>query len=747
MTAAVRRLRLAMGRGLRSALIRDTAYPVLVVRVLEGLGAWILFNAAASGIGVNPWPVHGLFILYFLANGFLALRYHDGRIHPSLLGFDVAINVGPMTIAAVATGGIESPIVLLLMMKIAGFGLLFSPRLAAAAAALTALIASLAWRLVYPRRPLFDALHGAVIEDWVRAATLVLVVTTGLWVFHRVAANERRVARAAADMEAKRRRIVREFETAKAAAERADEAYTESVALDGVSETLGGFTEPREILSKVVEIARGVLWWNYCLILVWDDQTQTYHCSDVRGFDAEQAAKLRGQRLLPAEEPDLEWVRRLGHCAVVAPRDAGWMPRGEALTLLTVPLYSDGEFFGVLQFARAGGQQGFTTNDLRLADRLAARTSTALRRAHNLHEQQEAERLAAAGELAAGVAHEVNNALVGIQGQIRSVSESIDVGALRGALTKVEAQTQRIAAIIRELSGFGQPQQPIREPVHLADLVKETLGLMEPDLERARVVVERRFPRGLRPARADPKQLQQVLVNLFTNASHAMQPDGGTLRLSAHEGQNVIYLSVQDTGSGIPADVLARIFDPFFSTKSHGTGLGLSVSLNIIRAQGGDISVDSTPGHGTTFTLRLLMAAEEGRTRAPKTVLLVDDEPAVAASLEDMLTREGMQVQRAASGQEALDAVRQRPFDAIFLDVKLPDIDGPSVFAAMVRERPDLARRVIFVTGGLWRFDRRGFRERLPDQPTLAKPCTADQIREVLRHVQATVDTPVDPAA
>lgn len=747
MTAGVRRLRLAIDRGLRAGLIRDTAYPVLVLRVFEGLAAWLLFSGYAMRPGLDPWPIHGLFIGYFLTNGILALRYHEGRIQPSILALDVVVNVTTMTIAVATTGGAGSPVVLLLLMKIAGYGLLFSPRMAMAAAATAALTATGTWRLLFPRQSFQSLLHGAVADDALRAAILVLALASGMWVFNRVAANERRVARAAADMENKRRRIVREFESAKAAAERADEAYTETVALDNVSETLGGFTEPRDILNKVVEIARSILWWDYCLILLWDDQTQSYYCSDIRGFDADQAAKLRGQRLDPDDEPDLEWVRRLGHCAVVAGRDSGRLPHGEALTLLAAPIYSDGDFFAILQFARTGGQQGFTTNDLRLADRLVARTSTALRRARNLREQQEAERLAAAGELAAGVAHEVNNALTGIQGQIRAVNASDDASALRGALAKVEAQTQRIAAIIQELSGFGRPQQPVREAVDLAALVDETLGLMEHELQRARVRAERSFSPDLHPARADPKQLQQVLVNLFTNAIHAMEPNGGTLRVTAREGQHVAYLSVEDTGTGIPADVIDRIFDPFFSTKRRGTGLGLSVSLNIVRAQGGDISVESTAGRGTTFTLRLQLATPDmkAKSRGPRTVLLVDDDPAVAASLEDMLVREGLQVVRAATGKEALDAVRQTQFDAIFLDVKLPDIDGPGVFATLARERPEMARRVIFVTGGLWRFDRRGFRDRLPAQPTLAKPCTAEQIREALRLLQA--DPPADAAA
>lgn len=730
-------LRFSLDRGLKAELVRSTALPALVFRLLEGLAAWVLFNHLGPPAALPAWPVHALFLAHFVANGWLALRYREGRFAPRVLAADVAANVGTMAFVVVATGGIESPVVLILGMKIAGYGLLFSTRMAmlATGAAVASVLAAAA--LLFPEESLIRGLRlELTIVDLMRVALLATALSAGMWVFGRVAENERRAARAAADVEAKRRLIAREVESARAATERADEAYTETVALDGVSETLSGFTQPRDILNKVVEIARGILWWDYCLILLWDDQTQTYYCSEVSGFEAGRAGKLRGLRLRPDDEPDLEWVRRLGHCAVIAPRDAARLGAGESLTLLTAPLYCDAEFFGVLQFARTGGQQGFTTNDLRLADRLVARTTTALRRARHLKEQQEAERLAAAGELAAGVAHEVNNALAGIQGQVRAVAEVDDPARLRAALATVDAQTHRIAAIIREVLGFGRPQQPSREAVDVRALVAETVRLMNHDFERNAVVVEQHFPPRLRAVRADPQQIQQVLVNLFTNALHAMQPGGGTLAVSAHEGQNVVYIDVRDTGPGVPEEIIDRIFDPFFSTKKTGTGLGLSVSFNIVRAHGGDLTVDSAPGHGATFTLRLPIQPE-GKAHALRSALLVDDEPAVAASIEEMLVREGLRVERAATGGEALAAVRSGSFDVVFLDVKLPDITGPEVYARLLEERPEVARRVVFVTGGLWRFDRRGFREKLPPQPLLAKPCTSEQIREALRSLQA----------
>ena len=348
-----------------------------------------------------------------------------------------------------------------------------------------------------------------------------------------------------------------------------------------------------------------------------------------------------------------------------------------------------------------------------------------------------ADRLAAAGELAAGVAHEVNNALVGILGQTEVARGSADVETLRAAMACVEAQGRRIAEIVQGLLGFARPQPPQRGPVDLRDLVRDTLLLMAHDLGRSHIRSDTRFASDLPAVLADAKQMQQVLVNLFTNAAQAMGPGGGTLIVDIQPSPGGVSMEVQDSGVGIPPDDLPRVFDPFFSTKEEGSGLGLSVSYGIVQAHGGDMTVRSAPGEGTIFTLRL-PAAPAAEASGQRTVLLVDDDAAVAETLATMLAREGLTVQRAATGEEALAAVARETFDAVFLDVRLPDISGQEVYARLVAEHPDVARRVVFVTGGLWRVESRGLREKLPPQPTLSKPCTLAQIREALRLLRDT---------
>jgi PAS domain S-box-containing protein len=845
----VRWRRPSFDQGLKHDLIRQTAYFFLVLRVLEGLAGWILFNEVFLPAVADAWVIHAVIVLYFVGNSLLCLRYRAGQITRPIILADLALNLGVITLLAGCTGGVASPVVLISLFKIAGYAFVFSPRIGFTSILVTlvgficmVLGEQFGWWSTVP----IDVLPPGIerqIEFVFRVCVLGTTLVGAMWLFNQVAEKEREVG-----TEAKR---------AKDAAEREHAAASVAGALFAVSEAVSRLTSLHEILNKVVDLAPRVLAVDYCGILLWSEDNAAYRGAAVSGVEPAVAAKFTGMRLAPADAPDLEWVRRLGHCAVIAPRGSAAVTI-ETPMLLTAPLMSGGRFYGVLQFARRGGQSSFTQRDFTIADGIAGQTAVALERARLVEESlrlvravestgeavlitdrnrrvvfvnqaflqtfgysraevmgqdalrlggatpdewvrdverdlleknwrgeavvrrkdgttfavalntslirsednriqgavviledvstqkklQEqlhyADRLAAAGELAAGVAHEVNNALVGILGQVEAAHHATDVDTLQTAMACVELQGRRIAEIVQGLLGFARPQPPERGPVDLRSLVRETLTLMAHDLGRSRIRSETRFAPDLPLVMADAKQIQQVLVNLFTNATQAMEPHGGgMLVVSLGPGAGVVRMDVQDNGVGIAPEAIPRVFDPFFSTKAKGTGLGLSVSYAIARTHGGDLTVRTAPSEGTTFTLTL-PAVSPVQTGAAHTVLLVDDDPAVAETLADMLTREGLTVQRAATGSEALAALAQGNFDAIFLDVRLPDISGREVYTRLATERPDVARRVIFVTGGLWHVESRGLREKLPAQPTLSKPCTAAQIREALRLLRDT---------
>jgi CheY-like chemotaxis protein len=301
-------------------------------------------------------------------------------------------------------------------------------------------------------------------------------------------------------------------------------------------------------------------------------------------------------------------------------------------------------------------------------------------------------------------------------------------------LARIDAQARRIADIVQGVLGFARPRQPRPVPLDLAEVTAKTLELVGHDLSRQQVRLETAFDEHLPPAQADPQQVQQVLLNLFTNAIQAMAGQADSwMRVEVRAAGDLLALRVSDRGAGIAPDLLPRIFDPFFSTKAEGSGLGLSVSYAIARAHGGDLRVESEVGRGTTFTL-LVPVAEARASAQLERVLLIDDDPDVAEALSTMLAKEGLQVSRAATGAEGMAMLEANDWDAVFLDVRLPDLSGPDIYARLEASKPELAQRVVFVTGGVWRSESR-LRQELPPQPILAKPCTQDQVRAVLRQV------------
>ena len=363
-------------------------------------------------------------------------------------------------------------------------------------------------------------------------------------------------------------------------------------------------------------------------------------------------------------------------------------------------------------------------------------------------ELRHSQKMEAVGRLAGGVAHDFNNLLTIIHtyGEFALERAPESDPALRRDVEQMLKAGQRATALTRQLLAFSRRQVVQPQVLDLNAVVADTTEMLSRVHGGAIEMVTSLDP-ALSRVKADPDQLSQVLVNLVVNARDAM-PAGGTLTIETANTTwadgRAVALVVRDTGSGMDAETASRIFEPFFTTKEQGkgTGLGLSTVYGIVTSAGGTISVDSEPGGGTAFTIRLPEAdeplarlaarAEDAASQGRETVLVVEDEDAVRTALRRILHRRGYDVLEAFGGDDALTlAGRHRGrVDLLVSDVVMPGVRGPELAAELTRTRPDL--KVLFISGFTDEADvsqliapgRVGF---------LAKPFTEEALAEEVR--------------
>lgn len=359
-----------------------------------------------------------------------------------------------------------------------------------------------------------------------------------------------------------------------------------------------------------------------------------------------------------------------------------------------------------------------------------------------LLEQQviQSEKLAAMGQLVAGVAHELNNPLTAILGISDLLIERASDPAGRRQLELVNEQARRAAGIVQNLLAFSRPSAQHKTAINLNDLVQRTLQLHEYSLRVKNVALDFKSQPGLPLVIGDTNQLMQVMINLIVNAEQAVQEKKGSGALKVRLGENGaagpsrVWVSFEDDGPGIAPEIESRIFDPFFTTKrpGRGTGLGLSICLALVREHRGNIEVASRYGFGTTFTVALPVPSDSeiealhrsadalpagmkpDRTNPAlrenilasnklegHSVLVVDDEESIRELLQNGLSARGLSVDCAASGEQALARTAGRSYDAIVCDVKMPGLNGEQVFMQM-RARPGCEnQKFVFMTGDL----------------------------------------------
>jgi two-component system NtrC family sensor kinase len=377
------------------------------------------------------------------------------------------------------------------------------------------------------------------------------------------------------------------------------------------------------------------------------------------------------------------------------------------------------------------------------------------------------EKLSAIGQLVAGVAHELNNPLTSISGYTQLMLRDTSLREEnREDLKHINTQAERAARIVQNLLVFAREHKPERRMVNLNEEFRNTLTLRAYQLRVDNIKVVMDFDPNLPTTVADPFQLQQVMLNLINNAHQAMNQRGGpgtlTLRtavsnLPATDGNGathpMVVLSVSDTGVGISARDIGKIFDPFFTTKpvGQGTGLGLSICYGIIQEHGGRIWAESEIGMGTTMFIALPLLhdhpdqadpiSSDGDARATQAqagcrVLVVDDEEPVANLLARLLRQLGHAPVVANSADEALACLAKEPIDLILTDVKMPGMSGFELHQIIKQRSPDLAARVVFVTGDMLSAATQA-RIAQSGNPYIAKPFAIERIEALVRNLLA----------
>jgi len=368
----------------------------------------------------------------------------------------------------------------------------------------------------------------------------------------------------------------------------------------------------------------------------------------------------------------------------------------------------------------------------------------------------QSEKLSAIGELISGIAHELNNPLTGVMGysQLLQLRRDLDDRA-RDCLLKINNLALRCQKIVQNLLSFARKKKPERSPTNVNELLEKTIDLRSYELSVNNIAIQRELDRNLPNTIADAHQLQQVFLNIITNAEQAMLESSAkgllTVRSRLDARNPLIVVEIEDTGPGIPEKVATRIFDPFFTTKEvgKGTGLGLSIAYGIMQEHGGRILVRSRPGEGATFVVEIPIISTlkdearifpalmpqalrfEGLVRG-KRVLVVDDERYILDFLVEVFRMFPMEVDTAGDGREAMDKLLARDYDLVVTDLKMPEMGGRELFQWIRIQRPALSRRVVFVTGDTVSSETRAFFEGNSAR-YIAKPFKIDEIKEVIQ--------------
>jgi PAS domain S-box-containing protein len=368
------------------------------------------------------------------------------------------------------------------------------------------------------------------------------------------------------------------------------------------------------------------------------------------------------------------------------------------------------------------------------------------------HQAQLTSRLAAVGEMASGVAHEINNPLTTVIGFAHLLMQKDISEDIKSDVENITDGAQRIAGIVDRLLTFTRPQERERKYININDVIKATLAMRAYEMETSNIKATTQLDPDLPLIMADGTLLQQVFLNIIINADTEMRlaHGRGNLFIKTETIGDSIRISFKDDGPGIAKENLEKIFDPFFTTRKvgEGTGLGLSICHGIITQYNGQIYAKSRLGRGATFVLELPVVtkaqqlemaelpAEESRDVTGAKILIIDDEPRILRLMSILLRGEGYEIETLDNASDALDRLKNKTYDLILLDIKLRGMSGIELYQHTKKIAESIAKSMVFITGDVEGAITRDFLSKTKAQ-YIIKPFDPEKLKKDIKRILA----------
>jgi len=529
-------------------------------------------------------------------------------------------------------------------------------------------------------------------------------------------------------------------------------------ALYEIGKTLSSTLDLDELFKKALELLKDHFGYAACGILLLDREKDELYIKQIMGRDMEESRKFRFRVGI---DGIVGWVAKTGEFVYVpdVSKDPRYIPGGPSIkSEVAFPLKVRGQVFGVLNI-ESDELNGFDEEDQKVLSSFASQMSISIENAQlfsdlkqtlqelKLAQDQiiQAEKLRAMGEMASGVAHDFNNVLAVVLGNIQLLLHQLDrlsPEEIREGLKIIERSSKDGSETVRRIQEFtGVRRDKEFVSLSLNEIITEAVNITQPrwkdQTQKKGIQVGLTAQLGEIPlVMGSPSELREVLTNIIFNAVDAM-PEGGKLTINTQpQTEGWVEVRIVDTGIGMTEEVKKRIFDPFFTTKGvTNSGLGMSVSYGIIKRHGGEILVESELGKGTTFIIHLPTGYGEEETAVKEgtsikesrqaRILVIDDEDSVRDILSRMLKTKGHQVVVASNGEEGIERFRTQPFDLVFTDLGMPKISGWEVGKTIKGINPKIP--IAMITGWGMELDREKMSESGIDL-IVSKPFNFDQV-------------------